>query len=134
MIIRNFKLEDYDNVVELWRNGKLSIGESDSFEEIKKKLDRDEDLFLVAEDDGIIGVVIGAWDGRRAWIYHLAVSDERRNENIGTALINELELRFKNKGALKINLMVDRHNQGVLLFYEKQGYTLDDVIYLTKKL
>jgi ribosomal protein S18 acetylase RimI-like enzyme len=134
MIIRNFRLEDYDNVVELWRKAKLSIGESDSLEEIKKKLDRDEDLFLVAEDSGIVGVVIGAWDGRRAWVYHLAVSDERRNENIGTDLINELELRFKNKGAIKINLLVDRHNQQVQLFYEKQGFTTYDVIYLTKRL
>lgn len=133
MIIRNFELKDYADVVDLWRKSNLTIGESDSFEEIKKKLDRDEDLFLVADSNGIVGVVLGAWDGRRAWIYHLAVSDERRNESIGTALLKELELRFKNKGALKVNLLVDRHNQGVQLFYEKQGYTNDDVIYITKR-
>ncbi|WP_454051933.1 GNAT family N-acetyltransferase [Clostridium sp. Marseille-Q7071] len=119
MIIRNFKIEDYDEVINLWKRSGLEIKQSDSIEEIKKKLERDRELFLVAEDNGIIGAVIGAWDGRRAWIYHLAVLPERRNEDIGTQIIKELEVRLKKKGALKINLLVEPHNQGVQSFYEK---------------
>ncbi|WP_461615047.1 GNAT family acetyltransferase [Clostridium sp. Marseille-QA1073] len=134
MIIRNFKVEDYDEVINLWKRSGLKIKQSDSIEEIKKKLERDKELFLVAEDNEIIGAVIGAWDGRRAWIYHLAVLPERRNEDIGTKIIKESELRLKKKGAFKINLLVEPHNQGVQSFYEKQEYKSENLIFMTKKL
>ncbi len=42
-------------------------------EEIKKKLQRDPDLFLQEIDNEIVGTIIGGYDGRRGMIYHLAV-------------------------------------------------------------
>ena len=51
------------------------MGRSDTLAEITKKVQRDPDLFLVAEADGrLIGSVIGGFDGRRGMIYHLAVA------------------------------------------------------------
>ncbi|MDQ3978672.1 MAG: GNAT family N-acetyltransferase, partial [Actinomycetota bacterium] len=42
-----------------------------------RKLERDPQLVLVAEDDSfppaMLGVVIGSYDGRRGWIFRLAV-------------------------------------------------------------
>lgn len=135
MIVRNFQLKDYTEVIDLWRESGLNVGISDSIQEIKKKLERDPDLFLVAEDsEGIIAAVLGAWDGRRAWVYHLAVAQRKRHENIGTSIMQELENRFRRKGALKINLMADRHNENVKAFYAGLGYYSEDVVYMTKKL
>ncbi|NOH02579.1 MAG: hypothetical protein HND47_11805 [Chloroflexi bacterium] len=52
----------------------MHVGRSDTPGEIQKKIQRDPDLFLVAEADGrLIGTVIGGFDGRRGMIYHLAV-------------------------------------------------------------
>jgi ribosomal protein S18 acetylase RimI-like enzyme len=99
--LREFTLEDYDAVLALWQNAGdgLGIGRSDTRAEIAKKLQRDPDLFLVAEDDGtIIGTVIGGYDGRRGLIYHLAVARAYRERGIGTLLMNEVERRLRAKG------------------------------------
>ena len=68
--IREFCFEhDYGPVLKLWESieAGLKVGRSDTAEEIHKKLQRDPDLFLVAEvkNKKIVGSVIGAFDGRR---------------------------------------------------------------------
>jgi hypothetical protein len=66
--------DDFAAVYELWANAGpgLHLGRSDSQDEIAKKLERDPDLFLVAEMDGrIVGAVVGGFDGRRGLVYHL---------------------------------------------------------------
>ena len=66
MHIREFLLSDYDDVAALWKASGLILRPGDEFEGIKLKLERDPDLFLVAEDGReVVGVVMGAWDGRR---------------------------------------------------------------------
>jgi ribosomal protein S18 acetylase RimI-like enzyme len=58
---------DYPTVIDLWNNAGpgVHVRSSDSPEEIQKKLQRDPELFLVAETSGrIIGSVIGGFDGR----------------------------------------------------------------------
>ncbi len=109
MQIREFQLRDYDEVVALRKASGLILRPGDELEGIRLKLQRDRDLFLVAEDgDGIVGVVLGAWDGRREWINHLAVKPNRQREGIGRTLIRELERRPSEKGAKKVNAQIYR--------------------------
>ncbi len=69
MMIREFKIDDYLIVADLWQAAGLILRPGDELEDVKLKLQRDPDLFLVAEqDDTIVGSVIGGWDGRRGWI------------------------------------------------------------------
>ena len=90
MQIREFNIADYDGVVRLWKESGLIIRPGDDIEGVKLKLQRDPDLFLVFEErNEIIGVVMGAWDGRRGWINHLAVKPNRQRAGIGTALVRE---------------------------------------------
>ena len=76
--IREFNYpEDYPAARLLWENAGpgIQLRRSDEPEEIRKKTERDPDLFLVAEADGkMVGTVIGGFDGRRGMVYHLAVS------------------------------------------------------------
>lgn len=109
MLIRQFTMVDYDRVRELWANAGpgVSLRPSDERDEVAKKLERDPDLFLVAEVDArVVGVIMGAWDGRRGWLHHLAVDAAYRGRGIGTALLAQVEARLKTKGCLKVNLMV----------------------------
>ncbi len=133
--LREFTLEDYDAVLALWQNAGegLGIGRSDTREEIAKKLQRDSDLFLVAEDDGkIIGTVIGGYDGRRGLIYHLAVARAYRERGIGTLLMNEVERRLRAKGCLRAYLLVKRGNERVVEFYRQRGWETMDVTLMAK--
>src|SRR6266540_1333989 len=81
MKIREFKIDDYPVVRNLWLATGLILRPGDELEDIKLKLQRDPDLFLVAEQvDEIVGSVIGGWDGRRGWIYHLSVKPEHQRK------------------------------------------------------
>lgn len=125
--IREFRFDsDYDKVLILWKNieSGMNVGISDTPEEIKKKLERDPDLFLVAEKSGeIIGTIIGGFDGRRGLIYHLAVRHDLRRQGIGQALLQEVEQRLKAKGCIKCLLLVLQDNEGAKRFYEESGWT-----------
>ena len=114
--IREFRLpSDYEAVSRLWGSIErgVRIGRSDTLPEVEKKLARDPDLFLVAESaGGIIGSVIGGFDGRRGLIYHLAVESSFRGMGIGSRLMNEVEARLHAKGCLKCYLLVTNDNPG----------------------
>ena len=95
--------------LKLWENIEVGIhvGRSDTPEEIQKKLNRDPDLFLVAElNEQIIGTVIGGYDGRRGMIYHLAVHETVREQGVGAMLMSEVEKRLQAKGCVKCYLLV----------------------------
>lgn len=125
-VIRNFRFpEDYQAVYQLWNEAGsgIHLRRSDEPEEIAKKLQRDPDLFLVAEQSAqIIGAVMGGFDGRRGMMYHLAVAAPYRNLGIGKALVDELENRLKAKGCLRYYLLVTEDNEGAIRFYEHQGW------------
>jgi ribosomal protein S18 acetylase RimI-like enzyme len=111
------------------------MGRSDTLAEIAKKVQRDPDLFLVAEVDGrLIGSVIGGFDGRRGMIYHLAVAVEYRQQGIGAALMDEVEARLKAKGCLKSYLLVVDGNEAAEQFYKKRGWQNMNVTILGKEL
>jgi ribosomal protein S18 acetylase RimI-like enzyme len=124
--IREFRFpNDYDAVVKLWESMEkgVRVGRSDTPDEIQKKLNRDPDLFLVAELDGrIIGTVIGGYDGRRGLIYHLAVYRELRGQGIGSRLMAEVENRLRAKGCLKCYLIALEDNTEAMKFYEHLGW------------
>lgn len=125
-IIRNFDFEnDYQATYLLWRSaGKgIQLRKSDEPQEIQKKLTRDPDLFLVAENDGqIIGTVIGGFDGRRGMVYHLAVAEAHQEQGVGSALMEELENRLRAKGCIKYYLLVTKDNEAAIRFYEARGW------------
>ncbi len=135
VLIREFILtNDYDRTVTLWRGIEkgMNVGRSDTPEEIQKKLERDPDLFLVAEiDHEIIGTVIGAFDGRRGMIYHLAVHKDFRGQGIGAMLLTKVEQRLQSKGCIKCLLHVLDDNTEAIEFYKNQGWrhATEDVVF-----
>jgi len=134
MPIREFNIADYDGVVRLWKESGLIIRPGDDIEGVKLKLQRDPDLFLVFEEKNeIIGVVMGAWDGRRGWINHLAVKPNRQRAGIGTALVRELERRLILKGARKVNAQIYQWNGKSIDFFKGAGYDVHkDLIMIGK--
>ncbi len=124
--LREFRYpEDYPAVIELWSQAGpgIHVRRSDQPEEIVKKLQRDPDLFLLAEADRqVIGSVLGAFDGRRGMIYHLAVMESWRKRGVGEALMAEVEQRLRLKGCIRCYLMVTADNENAIRFYEKRGW------------
>ena len=136
MKIREFRIEDYPLVRDLWQTAGLILRPGDELEDVKLKLQRDADLFLVAEqDDEILGSVIGGWDGRRGWIYHLAVRPEHQRKGIALGLVREVEKRLVAKGAKKVNAQVYKWNERSSEFFKAIGYDAHpDLIMIGKQL
>ena len=82
----------------------------------------------------MIGTVLGGYDGHRGWVYSLAVDDHERQRGIGSALIDNIERKLKALGCLKVNLQVVASNSGVVEFYKRLGFSVEDRISMGKRL
>lgn len=129
--IRQFNYpEDYAAVISLWSQAGpgIHLRRSDEPLEIAKKLQRDPELFLLAEEAGeIVGTVLGGFDGRRGMVYHLAVAQQCRRQGIAAVLMDELERRLRLKGCIRYYLLVTEDNQEAIRFYEKHGWERMDL-------
>jgi ribosomal protein S18 acetylase RimI-like enzyme len=125
--IRPMTTSDYDSVLALWKSlPGMGLSSADERESIAAFLGVNPTTCLVAEQgDEICGTVLGGWDGRRGYVYHLAVSEGLQETGIGTALMDEVERRFAELGARRIHLMIYRDNTA-WAFYEKRGWFFRD--------
>jgi ribosomal protein S18 acetylase RimI-like enzyme len=138
LVLREFRLpSDYSQVIDLWQNAGpgIHVRRSDEKQELAKKLQRDPDLFIVAEiNNKIVGSVLGGFDGRRGMVYHLAVEAALRKKGLGALLMSELENRMKEKGCLRSYLLVTRDNLEAIQFYENKGWERMDLLIFGKDL
>jgi ribosomal protein S18 acetylase RimI-like enzyme len=136
LTIRPFEDHDEPAVVALWqiafpsepkRNDPLAI--------IRRKRDRQPELFLVGEVDGrIVATVVAGYDGHRGWVYHVAVAADARRGGYGRAMMAAAEERLRALGCPKLNLQINRSNAEVVAFYEALGYVVEDRISMGKEL
>ena len=126
-LIEPFTMDDLPVVHVLWQRSGLLMRPSDGPEQTLLKLARDPGLFLVARDSSgaIVGTVMGGWDGRRAYVYHLAVLPERQRHGIAGLLMDELEERFRRLGAMKAKLQILTENDASRAFFAARGYELE---------
>ncbi|HET9808984.1 MAG TPA: GNAT family N-acetyltransferase [Candidatus Limnocylindria bacterium] len=66
----------------------------------------DPGLFLLALDErGLAATALGGWDGRRGWLYHVAVRPDRRRHGLGGRMVRTIEERLRERGCPKVNLI-----------------------------
>ncbi len=127
--------EEYDQVYALWaRAGEgIHLRHSDEPAEMDKKMQRDPELFLVAETDGrLVGAVLGGFDGRRGMVYHLAVAPAWRRQGVGEQLMQALEARLRALGCTRSYLLVTPENATAIRFYERRGWEQLDLLVYAK--
>lgn len=133
MQIRTMLIQDYDSANSLWlKNAGIGLNHlDDSREGIEKYLIRNTNTCFVAEKKGnIIGVIMAGHDGRRWYLYHMAVAVAEQRKGIGHALLNAALAALKAEAVNKVALVVFAHNEQGNLFWEKNGFTVrDDLIY-----
>ena len=126
---REFRIEDYQAAIELWnRLEGLDIAEGDDRETIRRFLQRNPGLSRVAMDDAaMVGAVLCGHDGRRGYVYHLAVDPTHRGQGIGRRLIAECLAGLKKAGLERANILVADDNPRGLEFWNSCGWEhLDD--------
>lgn len=137
MRIRDFKPEDYDDLVALWETAGLPYrpGGRDSRHRIACETEGDRAVFLVAEEASRpIGAVLGTHDGRKGWINRLAVLPKHRGRGIGRALVAEVERRLLEGGIEIVTCLIEDWNENSMAFFERIGYVAHpEVIYYSKR-
>lgn len=135
MQIRTFHPGDEPAVIALWRSCGLLHPSNDPAKDIRRKLQVRPDLFLAGLLDGrIIACVMAGYEGHRGWLNYLAVTPEHQRNGHARAIVDEAERLLRAAGCPKINLQVRTSNQGVIEFYRRLGYSVDDVVSLGKRL
>jgi ribosomal protein S18 acetylase RimI-like enzyme len=136
MHVRPYEEADEPVVTALWREAlPITAPHHDPATSIRNKLAVDRDLFFVAVVGGaVVGTVMGGYDGHRGWVYSLAVRADRRRAGVGTALIRRVEQALAERGCLKVNLQVRVTNPGAVAFYEKLGYSAEELVSMGRRL
>ncbi len=138
MNIRLMQMADYDAVYALWMSCR-NMGFNnldDSREGVARLLARNPGTCFVAEEDSALaGVILSGQDGRRGYVYHMAVAERFRRRGVGTALVTRCLDAMKAEGINKVALLVFRYNDAGNAFWEKQGFSLrEDVNYRNREL
>jgi ribosomal protein S18 acetylase RimI-like enzyme len=135
MEIRPFEPADEDAVVALWERCGLTRPWNDPHKDIRRKLAVRPEWFLVGvREAAVVATAMAGYDGHRGWIYYLAVDPDHQRKGLGRAIVAEAERLLRAAGCPKINLQVRTMNQGVVAFYQRLGYSLDEVVSLGKRL
>ena len=128
-IIRPFKLEDKNSVVELWKICRLTRPWNNPEKDIERKLSVQSEMFLVLEiKRSILGTVMAAYDGHRGVINYLAIHPGYQKKGYGKILMTYVEQELLNRGCPKINLLVRSDNLNVKRFYKGLHYDEQDDI------
>ncbi|HJT82498.1 MAG TPA: GNAT family N-acetyltransferase, partial [Chthoniobacterales bacterium] len=121
---RAFQIADYDAAMRLWDQVEgIEIAEGDSRDEIARFLARNPGLSRVAEDnDIIIGVSLCGHDGRRGYIYHLAVAPDYHARGVGRKLVAECLTGLLKAGVPRALILVAGDNPRGQAFWRRCGW------------
>jgi len=123
MDIREFREGDGDRVRTFWLACGIKIRPGDDDASLAVFAARNPGLFVVAEEQRhIVGSALAGWDGRRGWLYHVAVHPDERRRGLGRQLVELLEERLRERGCPKVNLIVVEKNSHAMSFWRALGY------------
>ena len=121
---REFSISDYDAALELWQRVEgLEIAEGDDRESVVHFLARNPGLSRVAtEGSAIVGVVLCGHDGRRGYIYHLAVDPAHQARGLGKRLTDECLDGLRRAGLKRALILVANDNPRGRKFWRRHGW------------
>jgi N-acetylglutamate synthase len=122
--IREMSPTDHREVLALWREAKgVGLSEADQADQIERFLQRNAGLCFVACDGRpIVGAVLCGSDGRRGYLYHLAVSPSHRRGGVGRSLVARCLAGLRQAGIDKCHIFVFAENQEGLVFWRDIGW------------
>jgi ribosomal protein S18 acetylase RimI-like enzyme len=122
VVIRELRTVDGDQLRRLWADaGFRSLGDDDL--SLARMARRNPGLLLVAaEGSRIVGSALGAWDGRRGWIYHVATAEGHRRQGIASRLVERVEAGLRDLGCPKVTVLVRDENDEGREFWVARGY------------
>lgn len=135
--IRMMLTSDYASATNLWQNMPgIGLSSADSESALRVFLAKNPETCFVAESSGkLVGTILGGSDGRRGYLYHLAVHPDYRKQGLGNKLVQASLDALAAQGIQKCHIFVLSDNQEGLKFWQKTGWKQrDDILILSKSL
>ena len=120
---REFSIDDYEAAIDLWQKVEgLDIAEGDDRESIRRFLGQNPGLSRVATDGSrMVGAALCGHDGRRGYIYHLAVDPKYQGRRLGERLVTECLEGLRRTGLEHATIMVADDNPRGREFWKRCG-------------
>ena len=135
MIFRDFSSADTAGVVALWQECGLTRPWNDPVKDIRRKqTDKNGAFWVVCRGDEVIASMMIGYDGHRGTINYLAIAPAFQHSGLGAELMRRAEAFLIEIGCPKVSFCVRKDNLSVLAFYDRLGYSADDVHFLGKRL
>ncbi|MDF2721491.1 MAG: family acetyltransferase [Paenibacillus sp.] len=134
-IIRDMTIDDYDQMIDLWNGIEgLVLSEADSRDNIEMYLTRNTGFSYVCEQaQRIVGTILCGHDGRRGYIYHVAVNPIYRKQQIGNRLVQASMQQLSKAGIEKCHLFVLENNPTGNRFWASIGWEKRSGFYVYSK-
>ncbi|SEO41683.1 GNAT family N-acetyltransferase [Paenibacillus sp. OV219] len=135
LIYREMTVGDYEAAYSLWTKTEgMVLSSADSKEEVEAYLLRNPGCSFVCEGEGeLLGTILGGHDGRRGFIYHVAVSPITRGRGVGQRLVQQSLGRLREAGIAKCHLFVLEDNAIGGRFWARTGWQKREGILLFSK-
>ncbi len=133
--IRIMKSDDYPGAIALWQSlPGLGLSSADDRQAIELFLKKNPNTCFVAIKESIIvGTVLGGSDGRRGYLYHLAVHRDYQRKGLGRQLSEKCIEAMKTQGVKKCHIFVISSNLEGLHFWERLGWLVRTGIIVMSK-
>ncbi len=133
VVVEPLSEADLTQVVELWeRTEHLGMSSADSPDALRRFLRRNEGLSVVARvaasDDQttaqstIVGAVLVGHDGRRGYLYHLAVDPAVRRRGVAARIVAEARRTLASEGIERCHIMVYAENRTGRAIWRRLGW------------
>jgi len=133
--IRVITPEDIPAALDLWKRAGIHITLSDDPESLMRTFERNPETSLAGDLDGrLAATALGTWDGRRGYLWHLAVDPELQGRGLGRLMLEALEKAFARLGVPKVTYQIEQSNREVTGFYLRMGYHLREDLLCVSKL
>jgi ribosomal protein S18 acetylase RimI-like enzyme len=124
---------DIDAVIALWQRCGLTRPWNDPQADIALARQGANAAVLLGRDgNAIVASVLVGHDGHRGWVYYVAVDPVLRKKGFGRAIMTAAEDWLRERGILKLLLMVRPDNTQVQAFYETLDYNEQERIVYAK--
>ncbi len=122
--IHPLEVQDLPAALELWRRAEgVEIAEGDSPEALARYLARNPGISQAAfVGDSLVGAVLAGHDGRRGFLYHLAVEPRFQNIGVGRALVERAVTLLEAQGLRRALILVAHNNDSGADFWSRRGW------------
>ncbi|WP_411348297.1 GNAT family N-acetyltransferase [Paenibacillus sp. WLX2291] len=128
--IREMNITDYEAMIQLWNHTEgMALSEADSRDSIQRYLERNSGCCYIAvhtDSDGtkseLVGTLLAGHDGRRAYLYHMAVNPTYRGQGIARRMLDASTTALAAQGIDKAHLFVMDSNSSGQQFWRASGW------------